>query len=162
MFNVATSYFYQVRFFKPYMIPLSTAIFDPKWYHANKGNDFTFVNQQGVINGLRINPLRPPEECETLCRGPEVCATRNPKECEFLTKYYEHLCHMDFAEFIVTLDKYAEGLRKKLKFAGTPLFVFLFHEKPDNPCSERRAVMKWFEENEFPLQELFYPVEMYY
>ena len=31
-----TSYFYKIRFMKPYMIPLSTAVFNPKWYFQNQ------------------------------------------------------------------------------------------------------------------------------
>lgn len=31
--KILISYFYQIRFFKPNMIPLSTAAFDPKWFH---------------------------------------------------------------------------------------------------------------------------------
>lgn len=31
--KILTSYFYQIRNFKPYQIPLSTAISDPAWYH---------------------------------------------------------------------------------------------------------------------------------
>ena len=41
MIHFATSYFYQIRFFRPDMIPLSTARFDPSWYHRNKGHNFT-------------------------------------------------------------------------------------------------------------------------
>ena len=35
--KIMTSYFYAIRFFKPNMIPISTAKWDPKWYHQNKG-----------------------------------------------------------------------------------------------------------------------------
>ena len=31
--QIMTSYFYQVRFMKPNMIPLSTALSDPQWFH---------------------------------------------------------------------------------------------------------------------------------
>ena len=41
----ALGYFYQVRFFTPNMIPVSTALGDPKWYHQNKGQQFTFLDK---------------------------------------------------------------------------------------------------------------------
>ena len=31
--KIRISYFYQVRNFKPNMIPMSTAISDPAWFH---------------------------------------------------------------------------------------------------------------------------------
>ena len=43
-----TSYFYQIRNFKPNMIPLSTALWDPKWFHKNKGHSFQFKDKNGV------------------------------------------------------------------------------------------------------------------
>ena len=35
--KIYTSYFYQIRFFKPNMIPLSTAKYDPSWFHKGLG-----------------------------------------------------------------------------------------------------------------------------
>ena len=31
--KIRLSYFYQIRFFKKNMIPMSTALSDPEWYH---------------------------------------------------------------------------------------------------------------------------------
>lgn len=31
--KLALSYFYQIRFFKRYMLPVSTTCLDPDWYH---------------------------------------------------------------------------------------------------------------------------------
>ena len=49
--KLAISYFYQIRFFKPYMIPVSTAHWDPAWYHDWAGAAHVFVDKRGVING---------------------------------------------------------------------------------------------------------------
>lgn len=38
--KIYTSYFYMVRFMKPYMIPLSTAKFDPAWFHKELGHKY--------------------------------------------------------------------------------------------------------------------------
>ena len=59
--KVYTSYFYKIRFFKPNMIPISTAIWDPKWYHQNQGSDHWFIDKNGVINGLRAPVFAPGE-----------------------------------------------------------------------------------------------------
>ena len=34
--KIYISYFYAVRFFKPYQIPMSTAVWDPKWWRGVK------------------------------------------------------------------------------------------------------------------------------
>ena len=41
--KVRISYFYQIRNFKSNMIPMSTCISDPKWYHDFKGKNHLFV-----------------------------------------------------------------------------------------------------------------------
>ncbi len=81
--EIATSYFYQIRFFKPSMIPVSTAVFDPKWYHNFKGQDHVFIDKRGVVNGLRIKSLMPDYTCNNLCRGFETCPTKDPGTCDF-------------------------------------------------------------------------------
>ena len=57
--KLAISYFYKIRFFQPWMIPISTAAWDPKYYHDNKGKDYLFVDKRGVINGYRYEALAP-------------------------------------------------------------------------------------------------------
>ena len=64
--KVATSYFYQIRFFKPNMIPVSTAMWDPKWFHNFKNQYHVFKDRNGVYNGLRYPALSPKGECEGL------------------------------------------------------------------------------------------------
>ena len=38
--KIYTSYFYQIRNFKPNMIPVSTAISDPFWYRPPAGKEY--------------------------------------------------------------------------------------------------------------------------
>ena len=45
--KLAISYFYQIRNFKPNMIPVSTARWDPKWYHDGKGAEYNFIDKNG-------------------------------------------------------------------------------------------------------------------
>lgn len=162
MFDIAISYFYQVRNFKPYMLPISTAVWDPKWYHAFKQPEHTFVDKNGVMNGLRIKPLAPNSSCSNLCRGPENCNSIEPGSCEFLQKYREQLDKINFDEFMFNLDLSGRKLKHILNFEETPMFVLLVHEKYDNPCSERSALISWFRDNGKDLKELQYPVKDFY
>jgi len=86
--KILTSYFYQIRNFKPYQIPLSTAISDPAWYHPKNGD--YYVDKNGVINGLRIGMLQPQRSLGFLCGG-KTC-TQQPDSCRFLRAYYDQLC----------------------------------------------------------------------
>jgi hypothetical protein len=83
--KVWTSYFYAVRFMKPWHIPVSTAVSDPAWFHDFKGKQHVFVDKRGVLNGLRSEKLKPGNACEGLCRG-RPC-NDVPETCGFLEAY---------------------------------------------------------------------------
>ena len=61
--KIMTSYFYQIRFFKPYMIPLSTAKWDPKWFHRNQGQNYQFKDKNGewLFSGLIHRTVMSPD-----------------------------------------------------------------------------------------------------
>lgn len=162
MFQIATSYFYQVRFFKPYMIPVSTAVWDPKWYHNFKGQDHCFIDKNGVINGLRNSALMPGSTCANLCRGVEVCIIRNPETCPFLFEYSKQLAAISFNDWIENMEQCSKGLKNLLHIDRDLLYVLLVHEKYDNPCSERSALLQWLVSNGVDAQELVYPIKDYY
>ena len=152
--KIFTSYFYQIRFFKPYMIPLSTAVWDPKWYYNFKKQGHVYVDRNGVINGLRIQPLMPGSSCDGLCRGLEVCEIKEPTQCEFLKKYYEQLTAIDFNQFMYNLSTHIEKLCKMQWIENEPFAVFIVHEAPNKACSERCMIQKWFTDNGVAIQEL--------
>ena len=53
--KIKISYFYHVRNLKQYQIPVSTAVWDPKWFHENTGNNkHIFIDKRGVVNGVRL------------------------------------------------------------------------------------------------------------
>lgn len=162
MIRVAISYFYQIRFFKPYMVPVSTAVWDPKWYHNFKGQEHVFVDRNGVINGLRIHPLMPGKTTEGLCYGHDKCSTGDPETCEFLRVYSEQLHQIDFNGFMETLEQHVRGMFLKCNLAVDPLVVFIVHEAVNNPCSERRELIRWFRDNGVEIDELMYPVNQFY
>lgn len=139
-----TSYFYMIRFFAPNFIPLSTAVWDPKWYHNFLDQKNLFVDKNGVINGVRAPFLAPGDSCSHLCRGPENCATKDPNTCPFLREYEKQLNMLDDAGFKGWLDTMAERVKVLLSYKGDPVFCLIVHEAPTNPCSERVILQKRF------------------
>lgn len=130
-----TSYFYQVRFFKPWQIPLSTALGDPAWFHEFKGKDHVFIDKNGVLNGSRSIKLQPGRSCHGLCSG-KPCAY-SPESCAFLREYKKQIFSINRESYIAKLYLFLEKLRSVLDFSNEPEIVFIVHEAPTNPCSER-------------------------
>lgn len=154
--KIQTSYFYQVRFMKPNMIPLSTAKWDPKWFHQNKGQFFQFKDKNGVWNGLRAEPFVPGESCDGLCRGLDYCSNGNPDKCDFLKAYRKQLDKLNFEEIITRFKNLSETIRRDEGFTQEPVLILLVHEAYTNPCSERWVIQDWFKDNNYPIHEFRY------
>lgn len=151
--QIMTSYFYQIRFFTPNMIPLSTAVWDPKWFHQNKGQSYQWKDKNGVWNGLRAEPFAPGPLCEGLCRGPEYCNSGNPQYCQFLKAYRKQLDMLDFKDILLRIYNIGKAVQEKEGFTEEPIVVLIVHEATDNPCSERRVIQEWFRDNGYPMEE---------
>lgn len=123
-----TSYFYNLRFFEnqPNILPLNTAIYPPKWYH-----------------GLTIPYFVPGPTCQNLCHGATNCPYQS-SSCAFLKRYYEQLEKVSLAEVSSYIAILLEQ-EKKIDISN-PTVILLFYETPQNPCSERAIVKKWFNE----------------
>ena len=78
--NIYTSYFYQIRFFKLWMMPMCTAMYDPKWYHNKQGTNHVYFDKNRVLNGIRLFSFVTGHDCEALCRCPEGCGSE-PASC---------------------------------------------------------------------------------
>lgn len=166
--RISLSYFYQIRFFRPYMIPLSTALWDPKWYHKSTGNQYTkFIDKNGVINGLRIECLQPHSESESKSDDHKYCTycTEDDKkinsqhhDCDFLLDYRSKLDRLDFNKLLNDFDVIGQSIKNQLNFTQDPLIVLIVHESPDNPCSERWVLFDYFRDHNYPLYELQYPI----
>ena len=50
------------------MIPVSTAAWDPAWFHINGEKDSVYKDKNGIYNGLRFNELAPGKSCNNLCK----------------------------------------------------------------------------------------------
>lgn len=154
-----TSYFYQIRFFKPYMIPFSTAVWDPKWYHDFKSQNYNFLDRNGVINGLRLKNFMPGEECDDLCRGIEVCPTRDPEQCPFLKVYEKQLRQLSKEKVEAYFNKVCKQIAETLQLNREAMPILIVHEAPSNPCSERRIIHKVMNSIGIPTTELSYPIK---
>ena len=148
-----TSYFYQIRFFTPNMIPVSTAKYDPAWFHKGNGPGYQWKDKNGVWNGLRAEVFAPGPLCDQLCRGPECCESGSPQSCQFLRAYRTQLDQLDFKDIIQRIYKLGKAVQEFEKFEKDPIVVLIVHEATDNPCSERRVIQEWFRDNGYPIQE---------
>ena len=140
------SYFYQIRFFKPYQIPFSTAMWNPQWFLPEH------IDKNGVMNGLRANPFVPGPICKNDCHGPENCLV-TPQTCLFLKHYYMQLKRLNFNKVINRFEEIANEVKNDLGFTEEPEIILIVYEKPDNPCSERVVIKQWFKDNGVILEE---------
>lgn len=151
--KILTSYFYQIRFMKPHMIPISTARWDPKWFHNNKNQNYVWKDKNGVYNGLRADIFAPGPLCEGLCYGKEECDTHDPSTCQFLQVYRYQLNNLDCADVVRRCERLANKIKNLENFEQEPIVVLIVHEATDNPCSERRVIQEWFADNGYTVEE---------
>ena len=149
--KIYTSYFYQIRFFKPNMIPISTALWDPKWYHQNRDQRHWFIDKNGVINGLRAEEFAPGPIASQFCRG--TCDPKDPNNCHFLKAYSHQLNQLDIDNIITRTENLCAAVRPVVKYTGDPIAVFIVHEAPNNPCSERAVIQNYFKSHGINCEE---------
>ena len=140
------TYFYMLRFLKPNQIPISTALWDPKWYNRDGK---VYINDKGVIFGLKCPPLSP-QECTPGCCP---CNNKTPGKCKFIQEYMESLRKLNFLEIKQGLENIAREVQGFMGFAEDPEIVLVVYETPNNPCSERGSLIQWFLENNVNLEE---------
>lgn len=141
----AITNFYNLRFLTTNQVPLSTAIWDPKWFHAFKGHEHVFRDKNGVWNGLRYEAFAPGMTCEGLCRG-NPCA-ETPDTCLFLKHYAEQLDNINFDTMMSEITQLVNSIKAHERIEGEMEVVLLVYEKIDNPCSERWPLIRFFEKN---------------
>lgn len=147
--KIYISYFNNIRNFSKYDIPLSTAMWDPKWFTKH-------MDKNGVVNGLRCLPLVLPiskweelkdEQCSKNCKFKHG-------SCKFEKVYYEYLQTIEFdtlIEMFKFISKYISILNNEdvNKFR----IVLIVHEKPSVDCAERPMLIKYFKEHNADIEE---------
>ena len=139
------------------MIPLSTAMWDPKWFHEGKNQNHKFLDHNGVWNGFRANDLILPYDKFKSVQGSGcVCGTQckmSPQDCLYMKTYYQHLLTINFDSMIKKYEQKIKELQKVHDFYEEPIIILIVHEAPSCRCSERNVLQKWFAENGVQLLE---------
>ena len=152
--KIYTSYFYQIRNFKPNMIPVSTCLSDPVWYCPPAGKEY-YIDKRGIICGLRYEPLIVQKYGTKECIGESsICPLVHYQPyyyCEMLQEYRQLLETVDF-------DKMIKAFEFCLNKFNKDTIVLIVYEAPNNPCSERRYLQEYFNKYEIECKELEYPI----
>lgn len=158
MINFYISYFYQIRNMKSNMLPVSTAMWDPKWFHNGKGENYRYMDKNGVINGVRmIDLMMPLYKWEELVKRNESCEHCNnwiAGMCPFMQEYAKCIRakNPDFKKFITFCEGYLQFLNQRLNLCLDTI-IFIVHEAPSRGCGERPELQRWFAENGMELKE---------
>ena len=145
-----TSYFYNIRFMKPYQLPFSTAVWDPKWFHDNKSYSYIWKDGNGVYNGLRAELINP-RNCNCIECCP--CDKHNPESCDFLRSYREGLDKLDFQAVLNYFKAASDYIQQEEGFKEEPEIMLIVYEVPNNPCSERRVLQEYFKAHGIEVSE---------
>ncbi len=148
--TIYTSYFYMVRFFPKNLIPLSTAAFDPKWFHDFKGQNYQFKDKRGVINGIRADIFAPGADLGGYC-SPSCGMV--PPNCDFLLRYRVQLNKLNFQEVMQRFRSLGDKIMETEADIEDVNFALLLHEAPSKKCSERIIIQQWFAAHDYPIQE---------
>ena len=142
--KIVTSYFYMIRYFTPNIIPVSTALSDPAWYRPPDGKEY-FIDKNGVINGLRYEPLIVQRYGEHIC----PCESKDlAPACPTMIEYKQLLFSL------VDKEKTLKAFEYCCNKFNADTIALMVYEAPNNPCSERAALQKFFncEELEHPIK----------
>lgn len=150
--KVRTSYFYQIRNFKPNMIPMSTALSDPAWFHDWKDSDYVFKDKRGILNGLRLRPII------VQGGGHCPCEDKDWTHCPLEKSYKENLAKIDFNKMLKGMEDFCNMYAKQENLKEEPIAVLMVYESPDNMCSERMTLIDFFIEHGIECKELDYPI----
>ena len=155
MISIFTSYFYQIRNFTPNMIPISTAMRDPVWFRPPQDKEY-YIDKNGVINGLRYEPLIVQKHGINGCPSPECCwyAISKIHPCPCMQEYEQLLFSLvDKKRTLKAFEYCANKFKKELNFKEEPIICLIVYEAPSNLCSERKALQLFFD-----CKELEYPI----
>lgn len=157
MLKFYISYFYQIRNMSSNILPVSTAMWDPKWFHDGKSEGYRYMDKNNVINGVRFSHLcMESYRYEKLIKNKVDCGMNCPgvEGCEFMKEYAKCIRakNPDFQKFITFCEGYVEFLNQKFNF-GLDTIIFIVHEAPDRGCGERPVIQDWFNENGYELLE---------
>lgn len=139
--KIVTSYFYMIRYFTPNIIPVSTALSDPTWYRPPEGKEY-YIDKRGVVCGLRYEPLIVQRYGEHIC----PCESKDlAPACPTMIEYEQLLFSLVNKEKTLKAFEYCCN-----KFNANTIALIVY-EAPNNPCSERASLQKFFNCEELKL-----------
>ena len=153
--KIMISYFYQIGNFKKSMIPMSTALSDPTWYHDNQGENHIFKDKRGILNGLRLKPII---VHDWNCGCP--CEEKKPGSCEFLSHYRALLDNIDFDKMYKGIESFANRYKEENNIEEEIIMTLIVYETPSNPCSERGALIDYFKSKGIEVEEFQPKIEI--
>ena len=142
--KIVTSYFYMIRYFTPNIIPVSTALSDPAWYRPPEGKEY-YIDKRGIVCGLRYEPLIVQRYGEHIC----PCESKDlAPACPTMIEYEQLLFSL------VNKEKTLKAFEYCCNKFNADTIALMVYEAPNNPCSERAALQKFFncEELEHPIK----------
>ena len=157
--KVRTSYFYQIRNFKRNMVPISTAIWDPAWFHNFTGDySHIFYDRRKILNGLRLEPII--EQGRHSNHGPDICPCEHKEynTCSFLNNYRKNLENIDLNKMYNDMLDFAKNYKKEEEIDKEIILVLIVYETPKNLCSERQSLIDYFNSHGVECKELDYPI----
>lgn len=125
------------------MIPISTALYDPTWFKGEIRRD-----KRGIWIGINDERLHPKKDAECVECTKSGHKTLDNSTCGFVQSYYKKISALNFQELIESYESLGRGLGVE-----SPTIVLLVHETPDNPCSERAALIQLFKDHDIELRE---------
>lgn len=140
------STFYNIRYFRPHQIGISTAVWQPKYWKYEQ-------NKNGAVMGI-CEPLLSPAKLseEVICQ--RDCQYKNDvPNCPFLVSYREYLETIDFEKLLTEFERIANEVKKINNYQQDPEIILLVYEAANNPCSERLELVKLFENHGIILKE---------
>ena len=145
MCKIYTSYFYQIRFFTPNMVPVSTAMSDPAWYKPPEGKEY-YIDKRGIVCGLRYEPLI------VQTQGTHICPCDNITSAPYCPTMVEYRQLLDK---LVNKEKTFKAFEYCLNKFNADTIVLIVYEPPNRLCSERWALQEFFncEELKYPIKE---------
>ena len=147
------------------MIPVSTTVTDPLWYHDfTKDYEYNFFDKRGILNGMRYEQIAEQGKRASIdgCCCP--CELRDVphKSCAFLDTYRKYLDDIEFDKMITAFEKLAKEYQEYTGITDEIIMVLIVYETPKNQCSERAALIDWVRSHGYDCNELEYPIKEKY
>ena len=144
------------------MIPISTCVSDPLWYHNfTKNYAYNFWDKRGILNGIRYQPIADQGKLAALngCVCPCELHNQPHTSCAFLDTYRRNLENIDFKQMYSAFEDFAKEYQEKTGITDEITMVLIVYETPKNPCSERAALINWMSSHGVECKELEYPIK---